>query len=167
MLSLQALFIFAEVAHSANAHNIHGTHLTPRQAEWGYLGETGPLRWGGICSTGNRQSPTVLDSSIPRSTIHPVASYTDVASANITNTGKTLETAVTGTINYPYKGLSANWKLLQFHFHTPSYVVPPIIWQTSHHWLLASTESSRSTFLSRCTWFMSSRTLSRYRSHVS
>lgn len=92
-------------------------------AKWTYTGETGPEQWGttrtefATCQTGVLQSPINLtDASaadLPDLTINYNASPVELE-----NKGHTLQ------VDYPEGGSitvdGAEYKLLQFHFHTPA-----------------------------------------------
>ncbi|KAK1238093.1 hypothetical protein MKX08_002672 [Trichoderma sp. CBMAI-0020] len=108
----------------------YGTHLYPREhtvpvSTFGYNDLIGPLNWyslnktaNELCATGQHQSPVVLDSSI--ATAHGDSISFTVDSypfgAEFENLGSTVEVPVNGTL----KAGGKDYKLAQFHFHTPS-----------------------------------------------
>ncbi|KAK7037247.1 hypothetical protein VNI00_011238 [Paramarasmius palmivorus] len=91
-------------------------------SSYGYDGENGPLGWAGLspnnsaCNRGRRQSPIVLNSSIPDATQGPNLSFPTTEEADIENTGTTLTVIVNGTTTFGNK----TYMHQQFHFHTPS-----------------------------------------------
>ncbi|KAL6901192.1 alpha carbonic anhydrase [Trichoderma evansii] len=108
----------------------YGTHLYPREhtvpvSTFGYNGLIGPLNWYGLnktanklCATGQHQSPIVLDSSIATAQGSSISFNVDAYpfGTEFENLGSTLEVPVNGTL----KAGGKNYKLAQFHFHTPS-----------------------------------------------
>ncbi|KAG5637202.1 hypothetical protein H0H81_005415 [Sphagnurus paluster] len=98
--------------------------LNIRAPSFDYVGVTGPLGWAGLdpnanqaCSTGSDQSPINLDNSISTSTTKLHLSIPNVANAEFENLGTTVEVvAVEGQLSLGQD----QYKLLQFHFHTPS-----------------------------------------------
>lgn len=109
----------------------HDAGLQPRSdfspPSFGYTGLDGPLNWHGIatdnlaCAQGTYQSPVAVDSrinSIPMvkgdSLSMELENY--LAGAEIRNLGTTVEVAANGTIYRHGK----EYRLVQFHLHTPS-----------------------------------------------
>ncbi|MBE9041980.1 carbonic anhydrase family protein [Oscillatoriales cyanobacterium LEGE 11467] len=100
----------------ANSKESSSTH-------WGYGGEGNPTRWGelnpdyGLCETGTRQSPINIESvSISRFT--PIEFNYQSIPLTVFNNGHTIQ------VNYAEGSQieldESVYKLLQFHFHTPS-----------------------------------------------
>ena len=101
---------------TAIAGSGHGAH-------WGYEGDVGPERWGGLshefekCSKGKKQSPIDIPSSAGASGHELKLSYKP-SSLRVINNGHTIQ------VNYDEGSyITINGEkhhLLQFHFHTPS-----------------------------------------------
>lgn len=93
-------------------------------AEWGY--EAGSIKhWhelkgAEICAVGKRQSPINIETSHVKKKASPNIKF-DYAHSTLTlvNTGKTIQVNVPSQAGRVLKGDQA-FKLLQFHFHTPS-----------------------------------------------
>ncbi|GLB39273.1 putative carbonic anhydrase [Lyophyllum shimeji] len=108
---------------------VHGTYqhnATHPASNFTYTGETGPLAWASLspanraCSTSKHQSPINLSPSnatgITFAKSRPNVSIPDVERADLENLGSTLQVFVNGTTSFEGK----QYKLAQFHFHTPS-----------------------------------------------
>jgi len=102
------------------AANVHGGNV-----HWDYEGENGPSAWGrlkpefNLCAIGKRQSPINIDDD---STLQGPAEalrfdYTP-SNATVVNNGHTIQVDVQGENSLTVRGSS--YRLLQFHFHTPS-----------------------------------------------
>ncbi|KAI9849704.1 MAG: hypothetical protein M1837_002830 [Sclerophora amabilis] len=127
--SIEIGAVLAVFAAAVSASCAYGTSLHPRQeqppaAKYGYGAVDGPLLWYGLnktaneeCSRGNNQSPIVIDSTTkvsPASEISlEIPDYPD--GAEFENLGTTVEVIVNGTLKISGK----EYKLAQFHFHTP------------------------------------------------
>ncbi len=95
------------------------------EAHWAYDGENGPQAWArlkaefSLCGMGKRQSPINIESGTtlqgPAEAIQ--FSYTP-SSATVVNNGHTIQVDVQGDNAITVRGSS--YRLLQFHFHTPS-----------------------------------------------
>lgn len=105
------------------AKEAYGTH----SAHWSYQGETGPEHWGELdplyaqCIQGKEQSPVNIESSKVKSSgelknhsIHYVP--TDFS---LVHNGHTIQ-ANAKTANNHISVEGEEYKLIQFHFHTPS-----------------------------------------------
>lgn len=134
MMFYRHLAVFAALVTSTSASCLYGTSLAPRKvnhdgtvpvATFNYTGEGGPLHWVGLNATANRecghgltQSPIVLNTQIiprvPKGSL--TMSIPNVMSAEFENLGSTVEVVVGGKLNANGK----DYKLVQFHFHTPS-----------------------------------------------
>jgi carbonic anhydrase len=92
--------------------------------DWSYTGTFGPERWGelpgyGLCSTGQQQTPIPLWSlnNLPLDLIAPSFHYLSTP-LSMSNNGY--------TVNFAYqpgstiRAQGTNFRLAQFHFHTPS-----------------------------------------------
>ncbi|HED15239.1 MAG TPA: carbonic anhydrase family protein [Gammaproteobacteria bacterium] len=132
---IPATDVLATTQHANGGHAVH----------WGYTGSAGPANWGGIsnefalCGSGKRQSP--VDIQNERSAdIYPLRFQYQSIPLQVINNGHTLQ-ANYDTVNgeesvsiggkpYPvhtkptYNSTlmlgDVPYKLLQFHFHTPS-----------------------------------------------
>jgi carbonic anhydrase len=104
----------------AAAANAHGGDV-----HWDYEGENGPSAWGrlkpefNLCAIGKRQSPIHIEDG---STLQGPAEvlrfdYTP-SNATVVNNGHTIQVDVQGENSITVRG--SNYRLLQFHFHTPS-----------------------------------------------
>jgi carbonic anhydrase len=105
----------------------HGIAATPggHSAHWGYTGDVGPSQWGHLspdyatCSTGQSQSPINI---VPSQTVQ--ASGKDLAFGyastplSMVNNGHTIQ--VNDTSDSVVLIAGRPYKLLQFHFHSPS-----------------------------------------------
>ena len=93
-------------------------------ADWEYTGAFGPEQWGslpgyGLCSTGQQQTPIPLWSlnSLPLDLAAPSFDY-KFTPVKMVNNGHTVQ------FNYEpgstIRSLGTDYRLAQFHFHTPS-----------------------------------------------
>lgn len=133
MKSVAILGSLASLASVASAFCAHGTTLFPRSsgdevkiATYGFHGLNGPLNWYGLnktlnakCAQGKEQSPinilTKTQKSVDGSSLgFDIQSYDN--GADFVNLGSTLEVIANGTLKLDSK----EYKLAQFHFHTPS-----------------------------------------------
>jgi carbonic anhydrase len=95
------------------------------EAHWSYEGETGPQAWGqmkpefNLCAIGKRQSPIHIDE---RDTLQgpaePLLFNYQPSDGSVVNNGHTIQVDVQGDNTLTVRG--SVYKLLQFHFHTPS-----------------------------------------------
>lgn len=99
------------------------TFLFGSGGRWGYSGAIGPTHWGELspnyffCKVGKNQSP--IDISNPLSApLPPLNLYLNVGVSSIVNNGHTIEVTPLpgGRLFIDQK----EFKLVQFHFHTPS-----------------------------------------------
>lgn len=104
----------------AGRHNAHGG-----EAHWAYEGETGPQAWGKLkpdfntCATGKRQSPIHIESgNTLQGPAEPVQFAYTPSNGTVVNNGHTIQVDVQGENTITVRGSS--YRLLQFHFHTPS-----------------------------------------------
>jgi carbonic anhydrase len=113
---LAALALFATGFAYAADH--HGPH-------WSYSGKEGPAQWGSLekefetCKLGQEQSPIDISTKSTEKTSLPAIQAAYKASAGeLVNNGHTIQINLAdgGSATVP----SGNYKLLQFHFHTPS-----------------------------------------------
>lgn len=115
-------------AYAVNANCLHGTSLLRREegkvkvSDFGYTGLQGPLNWAGLseknsaCASSSIQSPINIDKSIELAKVAPKITIESVEEAEFENLGSTVEVIVNGTTVVGDK----DFRLKQFHFHTPS-----------------------------------------------
>lgn len=108
----------AEIA-SAETDNRHGHHAT----HWGYEGVGAPEHWGSLkdefqtCSTGMQQSPINITSADVKENARIKPSYSQAA-LDVINNGHTIQVNYQNDSEIEVAGKT--YKLLQFHFHSPS-----------------------------------------------
>jgi len=94
----------------------HGPH-------WGYEGDHGPEHWGHMapdfraCSEGMTQSPIDLSNAAPEALSEIKFNYRG-SKLNVENNGHTVQVNYDGGSSIEVDG--SEYKLVQFHFHTPS-----------------------------------------------
>lgn len=104
----------------APAGNAHGS-----EPHWAYEGETGPQAWGklkpdfNLCAIGKRQSPiNIEDGATLQGPAEPVQFAYAPSNGTVVNNGHTIQVDVQGENAITVRG--STYRLLQFHFHTPS-----------------------------------------------
>jgi carbonic anhydrase len=99
------------------------THAADQAPQWGYGGEHGPEKWGDMeagfaaCKLGKEQSP--IDISNAKKSALPALDFEYTkSSAEVVNNGHTIQVNLVngGVLNLD----GVPYKLVQFHFHTPS-----------------------------------------------
>ena len=100
-------------------------HAESHEVHWSYEGANGPQAWGSLkpdfnlCAQGKRQSPINIEES---ATLHgpaePLQFNYSASSGSVVNNGHTIQVDVYGDNVMTVRG--STYKLLQFHFHTPS-----------------------------------------------
>ncbi len=92
---------------------------------WEYEGEAGPTKWAGVdpafkaCGTGKRQSPINLETrDAEKGGLKPIAFTWLPGPAEIVNNGHTIQVNLPNSGSARFDGME--YKLVQFHFHTPS-----------------------------------------------
>ena len=104
-------------AHATDSHggNVH----------WAYEGENGPQAWGklkpefNVCATGKRQSPINIEESMTlQGPAEPLQFNYTPSSGTVVNNGHTIQVDMSGENTLTVRG--SVYKLVQFHFHTPS-----------------------------------------------
>lgn len=92
-------------------------------SHWAYEGEHGPEHWGHVskdfhaCSEGKAQSPIDLSNAAPEALSKIEFRYSS-SRLNIVNNGHTVQVNYDGGSSIAVDG--SEYKLAQFHFHTPS-----------------------------------------------
>ena len=106
-------------AHGAAAEG-HGGEV-----HWSYEGESGPQNWGklkpefNLCAIGKRQSPIAIrDDATLLGPAEPIRFIYTPSRGTVVNNGHTIQVDVEGENSITVRG--STYKLLQFHFHTPS-----------------------------------------------
>jgi carbonic anhydrase len=92
---------------------------------WSYEGEGAPQSWGKIkpefslCALGKRQSPiNITEGSTLKGPAEPIQFNYNPSNASVVNNGHTIQVDLQGDNAILVRGSS--YRLLQFHFHTPS-----------------------------------------------
>ena len=104
-------------AHSGDAH--------AGEVHWAYEGENGPQAWGklkpefNVCAIGKRQSPiNIEDSGTLQGPAEPLQFNYTVSTGTVVNNGHTIQVDLQGDNSLTVRGMV--YRLVQFHFHTPS-----------------------------------------------
>ncbi len=104
----------------APSGNTHGG-----EAHWTYEGDTGPQAWGSlkpafnVCAIGKRQSPINIENGgTLQGPAEPVQFAYAPSNGTVVNNGHTIQVDIQGDNSITVRG--SNYRLLQFHFHTPS-----------------------------------------------
>ena len=92
---------------------------------WSYEGDTGPQAWGNLkpefslCRLGKRQSPiNIDDGDTLQGPAEPLLFNYQPSDGSVVNNGHTIQVDLAGDNTLTVRG--SVYKLLQFHFHTPS-----------------------------------------------
>jgi len=91
---------------------------------WSYDDAEGPLHWGDLdpsfaaCKTGQAQSPIDLPATPSRHEPAPDRPRWDPVPLHVTNNGHVIQIDDTAPSSFVFDG--ATYKLVQFHFHSPS-----------------------------------------------
>ena len=95
------------------------------EAHWSYEGESGPQAWGNLkpdfttCASGKRQSPiNIEDGATLHGPAEPLQFSYSSSNAAVVNNGHTIQVDVQGENTITVR--DSTYRLLQFHFHTPS-----------------------------------------------
>ena len=95
------------------------------EVHWAYDGENGPQAWGklkpdfNVCALGKRQSPiNIEESATLQGPAEPLQFNYQPSSGTVVNNGHTIQVDLYGENSLTVRG--SNYKLVQFHFHTPS-----------------------------------------------
>ncbi|KAF2786261.1 carbonic anhydrase [Melanomma pulvis-pyrius CBS 109.77] len=118
------------IASTASATCLHGLSKFKRQepaeggvevGTFGYTGLIGPLNWASLapeneaCKTGKNQSPINIDAKVALATEKPTLDIPEQP-VEFENLGTTIEVIVNGTTKFG----GSDFRLKQFHMHTPS-----------------------------------------------
>lgn len=102
-----------------------GATYHPKHALWEYEGENGPMKWSEVdpkfrvCNLGKRQSPIDINTaSAEKGGLKPILFSYEGGPAEIVNNGHTVQVNLAKSGSARFEGLE--YKLAQFHFHTPS-----------------------------------------------
>ena len=87
------------------------------KSHWGYAGHEGPEHWGGLCQQGKSQSPIDISNTTPGKLDGIRFSY-KASAKEIVNNGHTIQVNMHDGSSISVGGKT--YKLLQFHFHSPS-----------------------------------------------
>lgn len=113
-----------ETAHDSTSA-MGEAHAEGGEVHWSYEGVNGPQAWGklkpefNVCALGKRQSPiNIEDSSTLQGPAEPLLFNYTASSGSVVNNGHTIQVDLYGDNSVTVRG--STYKLLQFHFHTPS-----------------------------------------------
>lgn len=102
-----------------------GATYQPKHVLWEYDGENGPAKWSSVdpkfrsCNVGKRQSPIDIDTqTAEKGGLKPIQFSYEAGPAEIVNNGHTVQVNLAKSGSARFDGLE--YKLAQFHFHTPS-----------------------------------------------
>ena len=115
-------------ARSANNRRVNptrGPQVRGGDVQWSYEGESGPQAWGrlkpefNLCTAGRRQSPiSIEDATTLQGPAEPIQFNYVPSNGTVVNNGHTIQVDVQGENTITVRGSA--YRLLQFHFHTPS-----------------------------------------------
>ena len=102
---------------------VSNLHAGGKNAHWSYEGHEGPAHWGELakdyhaCKSGKKQSPIDISAAEKADIAAIEFSYTG-SNIDMVNNGHTIQMNYSGDSRITVAGKS--YKLLQFHFHSPS-----------------------------------------------
>jgi len=103
----------------------HGVDTHGGDVHWAYEGENGPQNWGkltpefNVCAIGKRQSPINIEESMTlQGPAEPLHFNYISSSGTVVNNGHTIQVDLSGENTLTVR--SSVYRLVQFHFHTPS-----------------------------------------------
>ncbi len=103
----------------------HGKDGHGGEVHWAYEGENGPQAWGklkpefNLCALGKRQSPIAIQDAITlQGPAEAVQFHYTPSTGTVVNNGHTIQVNLEGDNSITVR--NSTYKLLQFHFHTPS-----------------------------------------------
>jgi carbonic anhydrase len=115
----------SRAALAARAAAKAGTDAHGGEVHWAYDGENGPQTWGrlkpefNLCALGKRQSPINIDEgNTLAGPAEPIQFSYNPSNGTVVNNGHTIQVDVAGENSITVRG--TNFRLVQFHFHTPS-----------------------------------------------
>ena len=95
------------------------------EVHWSYEGEGGPQHWGklkpefNVCAIGKRQAPINIEvSATLQGPAEPLQFNYNPSGGSVVNNGHTIQVDLQGDNSLTVRGTT--YRLLQFHFHTPS-----------------------------------------------
>jgi carbonic anhydrase len=91
--------------------------VRPAPAPWAYEGEHGPDHWGGLCATGQRQSPVDLSGGLGLE-LEPIVFHYRPAAFSVTDTGRTVQVDIAPGHTVELQG--RHWMLQRMTMHRPS-----------------------------------------------
>lgn len=102
-----------------------GAEHQPKVGHWEYEGEFGPTKWNEVdpafktCTLGKRQSPINIETrDAEKGGLKPIQFSYNPGPAEIINNGHTIQVNLENAGTARFDGLE--YRLVQFHFHTPS-----------------------------------------------
>jgi carbonic anhydrase len=102
-----------------------GTDAHGSDVHWAYDGENGPQAWGklksefNVCAIGKRQSPINIEEPMTlQGPAEPLQFNYTASSGTVVNNGHTIQVDLQGDNSLTVRGQV--YRLVQFHFHTPS-----------------------------------------------
>jgi carbonic anhydrase len=125
ILAVTAILVAAAHGCYDDSHFVRRSQNGSTIHSWGYNSFKGPANWHGIdhssnylCATGKMQTPINLDSTISKERGSDYVMTIPSGTVTFENKGHTVE------VNHIQNGMlefhGNTYKLLQFHFHTPS-----------------------------------------------
>lgn len=115
----------ALTGHEAPQADAHGGDAHGGEVHWSYDGENGPQNWGKLkpefnaCAIGKRQSPiNIEESATLQGPAEPLQFNYTPSTGTVVNNGHTIQVDLSGDNSMTVRG--STYRLLQFHFHTPS-----------------------------------------------
>lgn len=115
LVLMASVLMYASLALAGGQGAAHGG-----AAHWGYSGDGGPEHWGKFsptCAQGQKQSPINITGAV-EGNLQPIQFAYDDVSLHAVNNGHTIQ------VNYEtgsgIKVDNVTYRLLQFHFHSPS-----------------------------------------------
>jgi carbonic anhydrase len=103
----------------------HGKEGHGGEVHWAYEGDNGPQAWGklkpefNLCAIGKRQSPIAIkEDATLQGPAEAVQFHYTPSTGTVVNNGHTIQVNLEGDNSITVR--NSTYKLLQFHFHTPS-----------------------------------------------
>ena len=127
-LLVSAFLVFALQGYAADTHQKAGTptgqtSTATQSVQWGYTGAGSPEKWGDLdakyatCKTGKYQSPIDIITAAP-TVVESIAFNYRATPLKIVNNGHTIQVNTSAESAIQVHG--KEYKLVQFHFHSPS-----------------------------------------------